>query len=714
MVRPLGREKLKVKRLRGNAIGLNLVAVRDILTDPPKAMVNTDSKADPFQRSEQRFRPFNYALQICCRKDSRKYPINSDSEDGSINEEKETTDELTNSLMEIKPKDLSLITDPVVHPKKTKHETFILDQSQNKQIKRRHRMKDEFGNIVKKPKTRKVTSPKQPNRDAAERLIRLVLNIRCLKIGTLTKIFRRSDTLTAQSRFTLDYIEITNVVSSLTLRIETSEVTSCEWCTVQRLPALFLQITPVARHRLRAQIVYYVCEDHSLAWGDCASKNQDEKYLVLIFEEELSLPDQLILEEIFTEIGRRNNICSCPVKLSFEEACSRLKTHNCNQRQQIPVLQPKEDELPVMSQTLVPISPSPDPTRCETATLSVSDSDEDLIVVPSSPVHEIKKLLVYPPPPAKGGISITEEDLSCLEEGTFLNDVIVDFYLRFLVCEQLKREDAIDCHVFSSFFFKHLTKEDHKRPPEPTGLSVQELRHNRVKTWTRHVNIFEKDFIFVPINQKAHWFLAVICFPGRISQTSDSDACFNGHSAEYLCDQSLPNPMSLFYRQESSENGSSRSQSIGDLNNSFWFDSDDEIKASQDFENTCALNSERNDSKRPCILIMDSLHSRARSSVVQILQEYLQEEWRVKMGYSQSFGNGVMDGWSPRVPQQDNYTDCGIYLLQYTESFLKNPPQSFHPSMDLNDWFSRKTVKEKRKQIKRLILKLHQEQQFDI
>lgn len=50
---------------------------------------------------------------------------------------------------------------------------------------------------------------------------------------------------------------------------------------------------------------------------------------------------------------------------------------------------------------------------------------------------------------------------------------------------------------------------------------------------------------------------------------------------------------------------------------------------------------------------------------------YLQEEWKVKMGSEQGFGNGVMDGWSPFVPKQDNYTDCGIFLLQYVESFLK-------------------------------------------
>lgn len=40
------------------------------------------------------------------------------------------------------------------------------------------------------------------------------------------------------------------------------------------------------------------------------------------------------------------------------------------------------------------------------------------------------RLIVYPPPPAKGGISVTNEDLHCLNEGEFLNDVIIDFYLK--------------------------------------------------------------------------------------------------------------------------------------------------------------------------------------------------------------------------------------------------------------------------------------------
>ena len=39
-------------------------------------------------------------------------------------------------------------------------------------------------------------------------------------------------------------------------------------------------------------------------------------------------------------------------------------------------------------------------------------------------------------------------------------------------------------------------------------------RHSRVKSWTKNVDIFSKDFVVFPINEKAHWFLVGICFPG--------------------------------------------------------------------------------------------------------------------------------------------------------------------------------------------------------
>lgn len=44
-------------------------------------------------------------------------------------------------------------------------------------------------------------------------------------------------------------------------------------------------------------------------------------------------------------------------------------------------------------------------------------------------------------------------------------------------------------------------------------LTASQKRHLRVTKWTKNVNIFEKDFIIIPINEQSHWFLVIICYP---------------------------------------------------------------------------------------------------------------------------------------------------------------------------------------------------------
>lgn len=65
--------------------------------------------------------------------------------------------------------------------------------------------------------------------------------------------------------------------------------------------------------------------------------------------------------------------------------------------------------------------------------------------------------------------------------------------------------------IITSFFYYY-------RASHPTecdsNLSKAQKQHERVKKWTKNVNLFEKDFIVVPINENSHWFLAIICFPG--------------------------------------------------------------------------------------------------------------------------------------------------------------------------------------------------------
>jgi Ulp1 family protease len=72
--------------------------------------------------------------------------------------------------------------------------------------------------------------------------------------------------------------------------------------------------------------------------------------------------------------------------------------------------------------------------------------------------------------------------------------------------------------IFWTYFYKRLTDwpVDKKAAGQPS-LSSPEERHSRVRSWTKHVDLFEKDFVIVPINEQAHWFVCIICFPGRKS-----------------------------------------------------------------------------------------------------------------------------------------------------------------------------------------------------
>ncbi len=75
---------------------------------------------------------------------------------------------------------------------------------------------------------------------------------------------------------------------------------------------------------------------------------------------------------------------------------------------------------------------------------------------------------------------------------------------------------------------------------------------------------------------------------------------------------------------------------------------------------------------RPCILIFDSLsNGSSRARVAATLRDYLQCEYNAKVGGDRKFDRDTMKGCCPRVPQQPNFSDCGIFVLQYVESFFK-------------------------------------------
>ncbi|XP_069641715.1 sentrin-specific protease 7 isoform X3 [Haliaeetus albicilla] len=326
----------------------------------------------------------------------------------------------------------------------------------------------------------------------------------------------------------------------------------------------------------------------------------------------------------------------------------------------------------------------------------------------------VKNLIVYPPPPAKGGLGVTREDLECLEYGEFLNDVIIDFYLKYLLLEKVPKHLADRTHIFSSFFYKCLTRTE-KNSEGDLKVSAAQRRHRRVRTWTRHINIFSKDYIFVPVNEESHWYIAVICFPWL--EEAVYEECPHQNSLHHQPQQSPLRSESENSRTDSvlAFPGNCKDEEEMDANRSLFSKGGNEIAASASvldsgISKISLSNSKRQICKRPCILILDSLKAGSVQKTVQVLREYLEVEWEAKRKTHREFNKSTMIDLCPRVPKQDNSSDCGVYLLQYVESFFQNPIVNFEQPLNLEKWFPRQLIRSKREEIRDLILQLHFQQ----
>jgi len=345
------------------------------------------------------------------------------------------------------------------------------------------------------------------------------------------------------------------------------------------------------------------------------------------------------------------------------------------------------------------------------------------------------------PPDSPGNVSITNEDYNCLEAEQFLNDVIIDFYLKYIQTELFGTVDQWSkrTHIFTTYFYKRLTT----RPPnsktkahpieDNPNLSAAEKRYERVKKWTKKVNIFDKDFIVVPINEHAHWFVCVICFPGQEGcvRADDGTACEPVASSKTPGTKKKKRAVKKPTMQigattiiplSGREDVAIRYNVEEDSDRDEAEASDDDMEDEEGEGVEARKPGEEGDGsepppavRRPCILIFDSLKGGSKARTCQTLRDYLSCEWKAKMvpngKEERRFDNGLMPGSQPTVQQQPNFSDCGIYLLQYIQSFFRDPISDYNfPIRSVRQWFSKEEVEGKRGNIAELIRKLTGEQ----
>lgn len=95
-------------------------------------------------------------------------------------------------------------------------------------------------------------------------------------------------------------------------------------------------------------------------------------------------------------------------------------------------------------------------------------------------------------------VSISKRDIELLQPERFINDTIIDFYIKHLK-NKIKPGEEHRYHFFNSFFFRKLADLD----KDPSSACEGRAAFQRVRKWTRKVNLFGKDYIFIPVNYRS-------------------------------------------------------------------------------------------------------------------------------------------------------------------------------------------------------------------
>jgi sentrin-specific protease 7 len=114
-----------------------------------------------------------------------------------------------------------------------------------------------------------------------------------------------------------------------------------------------------------------------------------------------------------------------------------------------------------------------------------------------------KASIIYPRE-GKDKATVDRQDIERLDEGEFLNDNLIIFYLRWLERRlgQDKPDLANRIYFHNTFFYERLTK---------VARGKKGINYEAVERWTAKVDLLSYDYIIVPVNEHTHWYVAIIC-----------------------------------------------------------------------------------------------------------------------------------------------------------------------------------------------------------
>lgn len=123
----------------------------------------------------------------------------------------------------------------------------------------------------------------------------------------------------------------------------------------------------------------------------------------------------------------------------------------------------------------------------------------------------------------------------------------------------------------------------------------------------------------------------------------------------------------------------------------------------------------KRDPTQPVVVVLDSLGGIARSGAVRTLKDWIAAEGKSKRGMEAVIKENGYYPKGSQIPMQNNWTDCGVYLLGYIEKFFQNPDEFMHKlltgSMSAEEDWPELNPSVMRHKMREIIFECHKQQE---
>lgn len=251
-------------------------------------------------------------------------------------------------------------------------------------------------------------------------------------------------------------------------------------------------------------------------------------------------------------------------------------------------------------------------------------------------------------------ITVNESDFKTLHRNYWVNDIIIDFGIKYIIEEGVKKGliDASEIHSFNSFFFKKLTSGT------KSGSTPQ--YYNNIKRWLSKLDLMKFKYLIIPVNTDLHWYCCII--------------------------RNLPGLLKLAQERKAAEDEPTDIDGM-------------ELQTKQ--SNQYAE-----------IFVLDSLGNKrynVSAPLKSFIIDYCKEKYDVEINRDQ------IRFQSTRIPRQNNFNDCGVHVLYNIRKWLNNITEceiffKKHLQSQAKTIFPAEERRKERKYWSNILLELHKAQ----